>query len=127
MFYYADPGGLGGTSVPESSVSYRISSGQKVGKFKPNPPFLRGGATLKWRSLAEKAEYLRKSVNIALVGKYTGLDDAYCSVYNALYHASLACGRKLSLIKIESEDLEEVMQFNPYEVILSRTPMADHW
>jgi len=77
----------------------------RLGFEQPLKP--RGGATLKWRSLAEKAEYLRKSVNIALVGKYTGLDDAYCSVYNALYHASLACGRKLSLIKIESEDLEE--------------------
>jgi len=67
----------------------------------------RGSATLKWRHLAESAEHLRKSVIIALVGKYTSLDDAYLSVYNALYHASLACGRKLSLIKIESEDLEE--------------------
>ena len=70
----------------------------------------RGSATLKWRHLAESAEHLRKSVIIALVGKYTSLDDAYLSVYNALYHASLACGRKLSLIKIESEDLEEVIR-----------------
>ena len=70
----------------------------------------RGAMTIKWRHLADKAEHLRKSVNIALVGKYTGLDDAYHSVYNALYHASLACGRKLTLIKIESEDLEEVSE-----------------
>jgi len=79
-----------------------LSNRLKIEMHKP-----RGGTSTKWRHLAERAEHLRKSVNIALVGKYTQLDDAYLSVFNALNHASLACNRKLTLIKVESEDLEE--------------------
>jgi CTP synthase len=34
----------------------------------------------RWRQLADRAEHLRKIVRIALVGKYTQLEDAYASV-----------------------------------------------
>jgi CTP synthase len=34
----------------------------------------------RWRALADRAEHLRKIVHIALVGKYTQLEDAYASV-----------------------------------------------
>jgi CTP synthase len=34
-------------------------------------------------------------VVIALVGKYTALEDAYASVLKALNHAALFCNRKL--------------------------------
>jgi CTP synthase (UTP-ammonia lyase) len=34
---------------------------------------------------------------IALVGKYTGLEDAYASVLKALNHAALFCKRKLTI------------------------------
>jgi len=81
--------------------------GMLSNRLKIDMPKPRGGTSAKWRHLAERAEHLRKSVNIALVGKYTQLDDAYLSVFNALNHASLACNRKLNLIKVESEDLEE--------------------
>ena len=42
-------------------------------------------------------EHLRKEVTIALVGKYTKLEDAYISVNKALEHAALACNRKLHM------------------------------
>jgi CTP synthase len=35
---------------------------------------------LRWRQLANRQENVRKVVNIALVGKYTPLEDAYASV-----------------------------------------------
>jgi len=37
-------------------------------------------------------------VNIALVGKYTGMEDAYASVLKALTHAALFCNRKLKVL-----------------------------
>ncbi len=47
-----------------------------------------------WKSLASRAEHLRKEVTIALVGKYTKLEDAYASVIKALNHAALAVNHK---------------------------------
>jgi len=60
-----------------------------------------------WRVLANRAEHLRKEVSIALVGKYTKLEDAYASVIKALNHASLAINHKLELRYIEASYLEE--------------------
>ncbi|KAK7068200.1 CTP synthase 1 [Halocaridina rubra] len=61
----------------------------------------------KWRDLSTKHEYMHNSVTIALVGKYTQLEDSYASVIKSLQHAALACNRKLDLKCVEAEDLEE--------------------
>lgn len=61
----------------------------------------------KWRDLAARVDRLREPVNIALVGKYTKLEDAYASVTKALQHASVACGYKLDLTFVEATNLEE--------------------
>ena len=61
----------------------------------------------KWRSLAERAEHLRKDVRIALVGKYTKLEDAYASVIKALTHAAMAANYRLRLTYIAAADLED--------------------
>ena len=55
----------------------------------------------------KRQENLRQDVSIALVGKYTQLNDAYASVIKALEHAALHCNRKLKLLCVEAEDLEE--------------------
>lgn len=60
----------------------------------------------KWRDLAKRADNLTKEVKIALVGKYTKLEDAYASVVKALQHASIAVGYKLNLKFIEACHLE---------------------
>lgn len=39
-----------------------------------------------------------EEVIIALVGKYTALEDAYASVLKALNHAALFCNRKLKVL-----------------------------
>uniref|UniRef100_A0A182QIJ4 CTP synthase n=1 Tax=Anopheles farauti TaxID=69004 RepID=A0A182QIJ4_9DIPT len=68
----------------------------------PRPPdFMQS-----WRDLAERVENVYKKVNIALVGKYTRLEDAYASVSKALLHASIAVGYKLNLKFIDSSHLE---------------------
>lgn len=59
-----------------------------------------------WRDLAEKVENVYKKVSIALVGKYTKLEDSYASVSKSLLHASLAVGYKLDLKFIEACHLE---------------------
>ncbi|KAF9203797.1 CTP synthase ura7 [Haplosporangium sp. Z 27] len=62
----------------------------------------------KWNQLTESQENLRDtdSVVIALVGKYTNLQDSYVSVVKALEHATLALHKKLVIKWIESTDLE---------------------
>uniref|UniRef100_F6V5W9 CTP synthase n=1 Tax=Ciona intestinalis TaxID=7719 RepID=F6V5W9_CIOIN len=60
-----------------------------------------------WQNLAEKYDRIQSSCNIALVGKYTRLEDSYASVIKALRHAALAINRKLVLTIIDSTELEE--------------------
>jgi len=59
----------------------------------------------RWNRMALTAESATSEVHIVLVGKYTGLTDAYVSVVRALQHASMATSRKLKLSWIESTDL----------------------
>ena len=46
-------------------------------------------------------------VRIAMVGKYTGLADAYLSVIKSLQHACLAANRKLEILWVEASHLED--------------------
>ena len=59
-----------------------------------------------WKVMADKVDRLEEEVNIAMVGKYTGLSDSYLSVIKALQHSALAVNRKLSIDWIESTDLD---------------------
>ncbi|XAR52854.1 CTP synthase (glutamine hydrolyzing) [Bertholletia excelsa] len=60
-----------------------------------------------WTSRARLCDMLREPVRIAMVGKYTGLQDSYLSVMKALLHASVACHRKLLVDWVPSSDLED--------------------
>ena len=48
--------------------------------------------------LFSREERVLDEVKIALVGKYTKLEDAYISVLKALKHASLHCNRRLKVL-----------------------------
>lgn len=50
-----------------------------------------------WRCFTRKIDTLMREVKIGLVGKYTGLEDAYASVTKALSHASIQSNLKLNL------------------------------
>lgn len=63
-----------------------------------------------WRDLAERVDNVYKKVTIALVGKYTKLEDSYASLSKSLLHASLAVGYKLDLKFIEACHLERQMK-----------------
>jgi CTP synthase len=61
---------------------------------------------LKWQSIADAIANPEGEVTIAIVGKYTGLKDAYKSLNEALFHGGIANRVKVKLEWIESEVFE---------------------
>ncbi|KAG9304633.1 hypothetical protein G9A89_020197 [Geosiphon pyriformis] len=81
-----------------------------------NPKLRQYGETLlrDWNKLTQTHSSLTTVVTIALVGKYTYLQDSYLSVVQALEHASIACERKLIVKWVEAADLESsTIESNP--------------
>ena len=60
-----------------------------------------------WQEVVHKVNTKREPVNIALVGKYVELKDAYFSVREALYHAALFHNRSINMLWVHSEELEK--------------------
>ncbi|MBD3286100.1 CTP synthase [candidate division WOR-3 bacterium] len=69
-----------------------------------------------WRDFSQREEHRTEIVRIALVGKYTGLKDAYKSVLEALEHAAIAEGLKIDLVWVESSELNEDSLNKLYDV-----------
>ena len=59
-----------------------------------------------WQRMVDCLGERGAAVNIALIGKYVELEDAYFSVREALYHAGLFHGRTLNLTWLSSEEME---------------------
>ena len=59
-----------------------------------------------WRTLVKRMNLPRKTINIAIVGKYIQLTDAYLSVVEALGHAAIATDSEVNLRWINAEDIE---------------------
>ncbi len=60
----------------------------------------------RWKEPIERAEKARRTVRIALVGKYVQLEDAYLSVSEALRHAAALEDATVEIDWIDSERLE---------------------
>ncbi|MBW4418114.1 MAG: CTP synthase [Myxacorys californica WJT36-NPBG1] len=60
-----------------------------------------------WQTLVERLYQSTQQVEIAIVGKYVRLSDAYLSVVEALRHGAIATGSALKLRWVSSEDIEE--------------------
>ncbi len=60
----------------------------------------------KWRTLVERMSSPKTKLNIAIVGKYVQLSDAYLSVVEALGHAAIATDSEVNLCWISAEDIE---------------------
>ncbi len=58
-----------------------------------------------WTALVQRINGVHKTVQIALVGKYTGLHDAYLSVVESLFHAGTACDARVNIKWVDSEGL----------------------
>ncbi len=60
-----------------------------------------------WISMVDTVTSLKESVNIALVGKYVGLHDAYLSVAESLAHGGFGNKVKVNINWIDSETITE--------------------
>ena len=61
----------------------------------------------RWKEPIERAERARRTVRIALVGKYVQLEDAYLSVSEALRHAAALQDARVQIDWVDSEQLED--------------------
>ncbi|MCS6773202.1 MAG: CTP synthase [Anaerolineae bacterium] len=59
-----------------------------------------------WRAMCAEMRRPKPKLEVAIVGKYVELHDAYISVREALYHAGVACGRDVHIHWLNSEALE---------------------
>lgn len=59
-----------------------------------------------WKQLVDDIYHPEHELDVALVGKYVALHDAYLSVAEALNHAGIAYKTKVNIHWIDSEDLE---------------------
>ncbi len=60
----------------------------------------------RWKGVMDRVENPEGEVTIAIVGKYTGMKDAYKSLIEALYHGGIANKVKVKFDWIESEVFE---------------------
>ncbi|MBF2003052.1 MAG: CTP synthase [Synechococcales cyanobacterium C42_A2020_086] len=59
-----------------------------------------------WQTLVDRLNHPQQTVEVAIVGKYVRLSDAYLSVVESLRHAAVACNAELQLRWVNSEDVE---------------------
>jgi CTP synthase len=58
------------------------------------------------RPFVERFRSAKKTVKVAVVGKYMSLHDSYISIFEALLHGAVANDAHVELLKIEAEDME---------------------
>jgi CTP synthase len=59
----------------------------------------------KWDRFIKATRNPKKKVKIAVVGKYTSLQDAYRSLYEALIHGAVANDAEIEIVKVESDKI----------------------
>jgi len=60
-----------------------------------------------WRKMVETVIHPEGRVTIAVVGKYSELQDAYKSIFEAIHHGGLAHKRAVDIVRVAAEELEE--------------------
>ena len=59
-----------------------------------------------WKKITKVVMHTKKFVNIAIIGKYVNLKDAYKSLDEALTHGGIKNNLKVNLIRIDSDNLK---------------------
>ena len=59
-----------------------------------------------WKKITKIVLNTKKSINIAIIGKYVELKDAYKSLDEALTHGGIDNNSKINLVRIDSENLK---------------------
>jgi CTP synthase len=86
-------------NLEKYQIAELVSEKLDLGTLKPD--------LSEWEEITKKIKAKRKELKVALVGKYTGLDDAYLSVIESLKIACLHEKCKLELVWVSSEKLEQ--------------------
>lgn len=60
-----------------------------------------------WEAFVERVVHPEYSIDIAVVGKYIELQDAYKSIYESLTHAGAAHNTRVNVIRVDAEAVEE--------------------
>ncbi|NNC89813.1 MAG: CTP synthase [Akkermansiaceae bacterium] len=60
-----------------------------------------------WEAFVERVIHPSHELNIAVVGKYIELQDAYKSIYESLTHAGAAHDTKIKIVRIDAEAIEQ--------------------
>jgi len=60
-----------------------------------------------WTAMVERVKSLKNNVEIAIVGKYVALHDAYLSIAEALRHAGIALDAEVKLRWVDAEEITE--------------------
>jgi CTP synthase len=71
-------------------------------KLTAGPPDMR-----EWESLVERVKSLHKVTEIAIVGKYVALHDAYLSIVESLGHAGIAADSEVNIRWVNAEELTD--------------------
>lgn len=69
-------------------------------KLDSNPPDM-----TEWERMVNHVKQLRHSTEIAIVGKYVALHDAYLSIVEALHHGGIDCDSEVNIRWINAEDV----------------------
>ncbi|MBN2250578.1 MAG: CTP synthase (glutamine hydrolyzing) [Candidatus Altiarchaeota archaeon] len=62
--------------------------------------------SFQWNEMVNKIRDYKEQVNIGIVGKYTGLEDAYLSIKEAFKHAGAARSCRVNLQWVESDEIQ---------------------
>ena len=62
---------------------------------------------IEWNKIVETKLHPKNEINIAMVGKYIDLRDAYISLTEALLHGGIKTSTKVNIHYIESQDIEK--------------------
>src|SRR4030067_1152485 len=62
------------------------------------------------RPASKRSRGSSSTVQIALVGKYMGVEDSYVSIVEALHHGGIAHRARVEITKVDSEELERLTQ-----------------
>jgi CTP synthase len=62
--------------------------------------------TFRWGQLIDKLHSYQQEVTIGIVGKYTGLEDAYLSIKEAFKHAGILSSCRVNLKWLESDEIK---------------------
>ncbi len=93
-------------TIYEAPISfYNQKLDKQVLKFFKLKPKKRANLS-PWKKITKIVLNTKKTVNIAIIGKYVNLKDAYKSLDEALVHGGIANNVKVNLIRIESDNLK---------------------